>query len=180
MKLYTVQTKNHELDKEFQAAVFQVHQSFNAQWEQKCKEYEEKIQKAEEFALERANKLNKVLTEKDELVKRYHAELNEMHQRFIVQWKQKCKESKEYEEKLKKSEESALEKTNRLYQLQRELEEYREKQQCQICCDRQRDCIIIPCNHFLYCGPCVTRLRENGSFCPVCRGNILGEILPIQ
>lgn len=56
-----------------------------------------------------------------------------------------------------------------------------EKKSCQICCDRPRDCVITPCNHFLYCETCLNtqkRLDQTRgiAYCPYCRQPLLNVI----
>ena len=48
---------------------------------------------------------------------------------------------------------------------------------CQICFDRKRDCIIMPCTHLLYCRQCLAEHKRKGkNDCPACRGPISGEL----
>ena len=48
---------------------------------------------------------------------------------------------------------------------------------CQICFDRKRDCIIMPCTHLLYCRQCLAEhKRKSKNDCPACRGPISGEL----
>ena len=39
---------------------------------------------------------------------------------------------------------------------------------CAICEDAQRDCVLLPCNHAVGCGPCSAKLDR----CPLCRSAI--------
>lgn len=59
--------------------------------------------------------------------------------------------------------------------------ELKKKTMCQMCTDRQRDVVLVPCMHFLYCGKCVKERKkqekENGSklTCPSCGVRICGR-----
>eukprot|EP01026_Neomeris_dumetosa_P004399 TRINITY_DN11176_c0_g1_i7.p2 TRINITY_DN11176_c0_g1~~TRINITY_DN11176_c0_g1_i7.p2 ORF type:complete len:255 (-),score=28.18 TRINITY_DN11176_c0_g1_i7:667-1431(-) len=48
---------------------------------------------------------------------------------------------------------------------------------CQICFDRNRNVVLMPCRHFLYCSSCLTQHQEaNGKYCPYCRCDMEGNI----
>lgn len=44
--------------------------------------------------------------------------------------------------------------------------------ECNICCNAESDCLILPCKHNFACLKCTKNLRE----CPVCRKTIEGII----
>jgi len=58
-----------------------------------------------------------------------------------------------------------------------QLEEEHEKTICQICMDKSRNALIMPCCHFLYCDSCVKAHQKNSNSCPACRGNIVGVMV---
>ena len=63
-------------------------------------------------------------------------------------------------------------------ELQKELDGEKATKLCQICFDRQRDCILMPCLHFVYCRLCVNRHRDqngNSAKCPACNTIITGQ-----
>mmetsp|Transcript_44064 Transcript_44064/g.71745 ORF Transcript_44064/g.71745 Transcript_44064/m.71745 type:complete len:212 (-) Transcript_44064:762-1397(-) len=53
---------------------------------------------------------------------------------------------------------------------------------CSICADRNRDTLIFPCLHLLYCGQCIKSHQEQNkedgrpAGCPMCRENIMGVV----
>ena len=104
--------------------------------------------------------------------------LSEMRQSFEIQRKQVSDELRiEFEQKFKDAEESNMKNNERIIQLERELEQFKGSELCQICFERQRDCVIMPCTHLLYCGKCVNEHKSKGdSRCPACRGPICGEL----
>lgn len=104
--------------------------------------------------------------------------LSEIRQSFEIQRRQVSDELRlEFEQKFKDAEESNMKNTERIGQLERELEQSRGSELCQICFERQRNCVIMPCIHFLYCGRCITEHKSKGdSRCPTCRGSINGEL----
>ena len=104
--------------------------------------------------------------------------LSEIRQSFEIQRRQVSDELRtEFEQKFKDAEESNMKNTERIGQLERELEQSRGSELCQICFERQRNCVIMPCIHFLYCGRCITEHKSKGdSRCPTCRGPMNGEL----
>jgi hypothetical protein len=45
-----------------------------------------------------------------------------------------------------------------------------ESSECKICCDRQADCVLIPCGHIFFCMHCKTVYEQNSrKICPKCR-----------
>lgn len=49
-----------------------------------------------------------------------------------------------------------------------------EQEACRICCEHQRDTLLLPCRHFALCWPCAWKIL-NGSLekkCPLCRSDI--------
>jgi hypothetical protein len=60
---------------------------------------------------------------------------------------------------------------------------------CQICCERPRDAVLLPCCHFVSCSVCVGQMAASGApgggggggreprRCPVCRGAVHGQVV---
>jgi hypothetical protein len=65
---------------------------------------------------------------------------------------------------------------------------------CQICMDRKKGTVIMPCMHFLYCSQCLQQHRGPGAGrggtgggsgggrelveqCPACRGRVTGQLM---
>ena len=125
------------------------------------------------------DELNTLRTGQAELDRKHQAALSEIRQSFDVQLGLDSEKlRKEFEQKLKDAKDCDSKSTERIRELEKDLEQSREAQLCQICFERPRDCIIMPCTHLLYCRTCVTEHKKNGgSRCPTCRGPISGEIL---
>lgn len=125
------------------------------------------------------DELNMLKTHQVEMTGAHQASLCEIRQIFNVQREQDCQKLREeFENKLKEAETSDSKSAERVRELEKELEESRGAQLCQICFEQPRDCIIMPCTHLLYCRKCVTEHKKKGdSRCPTCRGPISGEIL---
>eukprot|EP01025_Chloroclados_australasicus_P042887 TRINITY_DN4560_c0_g1_i1.p2 TRINITY_DN4560_c0_g1~~TRINITY_DN4560_c0_g1_i1.p2 ORF type:complete len:313 (+),score=16.23 TRINITY_DN4560_c0_g1_i1:93-1031(+) len=48
---------------------------------------------------------------------------------------------------------------------------------CQICMDRNRDVLLMPCMHLLYCNTCIAQHKQQvGNFCPCCRCGLQGVL----
>ncbi|XP_074625472.1 uncharacterized protein LOC141883770 isoform X1 [Acropora palmata] len=94
----------------------------------------------------------------------------------LQEWKDDMrKNQEEFNTKLKETESKSADK---IRTLENELEQSQNAQLCQICFERSRDCIIMPCTHLLYCRMCVSEHKMKGvNRCPSCRGPISGEIL---
>ena len=118
-------------------------------------------------------------TQEAEMARIYQSSLGEIRQSFIAEREQDCQKLREeFEKKLKVAETSSSDSVEKIRELEKDLEQSREAQLCQICFERLRDCIIMPCTHLLYCRTCVTRhKKKSDSRCPACRGPISGEIL---
>eukprot|EP00997_Jenningsia_sp_PLL12_P007790 NODE_4471_length_658_cov_47.558292_g3822_i0.p2 GENE.NODE_4471_length_658_cov_47.558292_g3822_i0~~NODE_4471_length_658_cov_47.558292_g3822_i0.p2 ORF type:complete len:75 (+),score=5.37 NODE_4471_length_658_cov_47.558292_g3822_i0:358-582(+) len=43
------------------------------------------------------------------------------------------------------------------------------EESCVVCCQRQRNAILIPCGHLALCTVCALDLCDRGQPCPVCR-----------
>ena len=124
------------------------------------------------------DELNLLKTKQIEMSGRHQASLCEIRHICNVQREQDCQKLREeFEKKLKEAETSDSKSSERIRELEKELEESRAAQLCQICFERPRDCIIMPCTHLLYCRTCVTAHKKGDSRCPTCRGPISGEIL---
>ncbi|KAK2558043.1 MORN repeat-containing protein 3 [Acropora cervicornis] len=94
----------------------------------------------------------------------------------LQEWKDDMRKNQdEFNTKLKETESKGADK---IRTLENELEQSQNAQLCQICFERSRDCIIMPCTHLLYCRICVSEHKMKGvNRCPSCRGPISGEIL---
>ena len=46
------------------------------------------------------------------------------------------------------------------------------EQECIICMDCERDCLLAPCHHLVTCQACGDLLITRGDSCPICRKNI--------
>ena len=123
--------------------------------------------------------LNTLKTQHIEMASKHQASLCEIRQIFNVQREQECQKLREeFEKKLNEAEKSASESAEKIRKLEKEMEETRGGRLCEICFERPRDCIIMPCTHLLYCRTCVTEHKNKGDArCPTCRGPISGEIL---
>jgi hypothetical protein len=53
--------------------------------------------------------------------------------------------------------------------------------QCQICYEEKRNCVLMPCLHFLFCAKCIDQhfqASENGHrLCPICRQGVSGVLM---
>lgn len=125
------------------------------------------------------DEMNTLKTQEAEMARIYQSSLCEIRQTLISQREQDYEKlQKEFDKKLKDAEASSSDSVKTIHKLEKELEQSREAQLCQICFERSRDCIIMPCTHLLYCRTCVTKHKKKGdSRCPACRGPISGEIL---
>ena len=123
-----------------------------------------------------AEQLNTYKIEHSGAISTVIATLDRMQRSFTTQQKQELRnQQEECDKKMKQAESKSAE---RIRQLEKELEQTLNAQQCSICFERPRDCIIMPCTHLLYCRTCVSEhKRKGGTRCPACRGPISGEIL---
>lgn len=99
----------------------------------------------------------------------YQAERDQLERKFI-------KEKSEVVVALTEEVQSAMKREKAL---QKELEEEKESKLCQICFDEERNSVLIPCLHFLYCRQCVNKYRDemkNGAECPACKTLITGQL----
>ncbi|XP_068696848.1 uncharacterized protein [Montipora foliosa] len=109
-------------------------------------------------------------------LKRENAEIHKYYQEQLNRNYEK--QRIEADKALKAAEESRMRSAEEAAELKRQLEEAKGAVLCQICFTRPRDCIILPCSHFLYCRVCVNEHKSNGdSRCPTCRGTINSEIM---
>eukprot|EP01102_Stenamoeba_stenopodia_P011976 TRINITY_DN3724_c0_g1_i2.p1 TRINITY_DN3724_c0_g1~~TRINITY_DN3724_c0_g1_i2.p1 ORF type:complete len:336 (-),score=82.45 TRINITY_DN3724_c0_g1_i2:14-1021(-) len=63
--------------------------------------------------------------------------------------------------------------------LHSEVEELKEKQNeeeeaklCQICCEKEKNSVFVPCGHVTSCLSCSKQIADQGHNCPACRGVI--------
>lgn len=48
-----------------------------------------------------------------------------------------------------------------------------EADECRVCCEHQRDTLLLPCRHFALCWPCAHKILEGDERkCPLCRAEI--------
>ena len=94
----------------------------------------------------------------------------------LQEWKDDMrKNQEEFNSKLKETEYKSADK---IRTLENDLKQSQNAHLCQICFERSRDCIIMPCTHLLYCKSCVTEhKRKDVNRCPSCPGPNSGEIL---
>ena len=120
------------------------------------------------YKMEQADKANQLQTA-----------MFEIGESFKEQLERDCqKQQEDFDKRLKLAKESPLKSAKKVRKLEKELEESRGALLCQICLERRRDCIILPCSHFLYCRTCVAEhKRKRSSTCPTCRGPLNSEIL---
>lgn len=140
----------------------------------------ESVTKLKDAKLDLKSQLDILRTAQAVLERNYKLEptLSEVRQSFEIQRGKVSDELRiEFEQKFKDAEESHMKNNERISQLERELEQSRGSELCQICFERQRNCVIMPCTHLLYCRICVTEHKRKGdSRCPTCRGPICGEL----
>jgi ankyrin repeat protein len=60
-----------------------------------------------------------------------------------------------------------------LKQKDRQIKELEIQTRCGICMEKNRDTVLMPCLHFLYCNSCITGQIK---FCPTCRMSINGTV----
>jgi hypothetical protein len=49
-----------------------------------------------------------------------------------------------------------------------------EQDECKVCCEHQRDTLLVPCHHFALCWPCAQRIMQSSEpKCPLCRVDIV-------
>ena len=110
---------------------------------------------------ESANSTKKHLMEELDSVRSLLSDTAEEHARKLAQ--------------AERSFSSALKEEKR--NLEKQLEAANVARLCQICFENNRDCIIMPCTHMLFCRKCVASVKLQGNNrCPSCRGPISGEI----
>ncbi|PSC71594.1 E3 ubiquitin-ligase [Micractinium conductrix] len=73
---------------------------------------------------------------------------------------------------------SAIQEREGLRQQVRQLEDkcqdFQEALQCKICRTVQRNCVVLPCLHFLYCDSCIKRHCASTPSCPACTRAVTG------
>jgi hypothetical protein len=62
-----------------------------------------------------------------------------------------------------------------LHSAKEQIEQLEQQRECLICMNSPRNCVLLPCTHFLYCAQCVSMLPQNSS-CPYCRTPIQGSL----
>ena len=80
------------------------------------------------------------------------------------------------EERISREERASL--REEVQRLKDEKEKLEDLTKCQICHEKTRDCIIMPCMHMKTCSHCLRTIRNQNrdARCPICRGAIQGEI----
>ena len=57
----------------------------------------------------------------------------------------------------------------------------KESPKCVVCTVNERNALVMPCRHFLFCQPCIQQVQKsNTAHCPTCRGPISSIIEPFQ
>jgi chromosome segregation ATPase len=73
---------------------------------------------------------------------------------------------------------SAIQERESLRQQNRQLEdkcrEFQDALQCKLCRAVQRNCVVLPCLHFLYCDTCVKQHCGANPSCPACNCTVTG------
>lgn len=86
---------------------------------------------------------------------------------------------------IRTSSSESAEEVASLQTLQRQLDDVKARAEslesrviCQICCERSRNAVILPCLHFLYCEHCIdkTFAMSDVAKCPVCRVPVQGVL----
>nr|XP_047141060.1 mitochondrial E3 ubiquitin protein ligase 1-like [Hydra vulgaris] len=56
-----------------------------------------------------------------------------------------------------------------------------ESPKCVVCTVNERNALVMPCRHFLFCQPCIQQVQKsNKTHCPTCRGPLSSIIEPFQ
>jgi len=111
-----------------------------------------------------------------------------MMEKELAKEKQKNRERKEHKPQVVESLRSLNELAARIEeverkasQLEQEIQQERMKTRCINCYIAERDTILMPCLHFLYCGECIKNFKGNNSdsskCCPACSLPIGGMLI---
>lgn len=113
-----------------------------------------------------------------ELRSHYHTAMFEIRESFREQLERDCTEKQqEFEKNLNKVKESEAKSAQKILDLKMELEKSRSSVLCKQCAKQPRDCLIMPCGHFLYCRTCVKELMKGSSIkCPSCKRDVTAKL----
>ena len=113
-----------------------------------------------------------------ELRSHYHTAMFEIRESFREQLERDCTEKQqEFEKNLDKVKESEAKSAQKIFDLKMELEKSRSSVLCKQCAKQPRDCLIMPCGHFLYCRTCVKELMKGSSVkCPFCKRDVTAKL----
>lgn len=50
--------------------------------------------------------------------------------------------------------------------------------ECDVCMDKKREVVIVPCGHYCLCGECAKAIEGTTGVCPLCRGDIEMVVTP--
>ena len=165
----------------FDTAVLAESQIEKLQLESEIRHLSRKLKQKEHKMFLEIKKLQKEDQERMACLKEQHVlELKTLNEEYKVQRDQLernfIKKKSEVVMLFTEDLQSAVEREQRL---QKELEEEKESKLCQICFDAVRDCVLSPCQHFLYCRLCVNKHRDemkNSAKCLACGTFIMGQI----
>ena len=132
--------------------------------------------KAEKLRLSEQLGMHKMV--QTELRSHYHTAMFEIRETFKEQLERDCTEKREeFEKNLNKVEEPEAESDQKVIDLKMKLEKSRSSVLCQKCTQQPRDCVIMPCGHFLYCRTCVKELMKGSHVkCPSCRRAVTAQL----
>ena len=113
-----------------------------------------------------------------ELRSHYHTAMFEIRESFREQLERGCTEKQEvFEKNLDKVKESEATSAQKVLDLKMKLQNSRSSVLCKKCTKQPRDCLIMPCGHFLYCRTCARELMKGSSdLCPSCRRAVTAQL----
>ncbi|KAH3763957.1 hypothetical protein Pelo_4173 [Pelomyxa schiedti] len=94
--------------------------------------------------------------------------------RQISLLKSKLETLESFENQLEELKASSTDLEKRAVSFKTDLETERDRNRCQICMDKNRDALLMPCCHFLYCTTCVNAHLARSRTCPACRTSVSG------
>lgn len=132
---------------------------------------EVEVRLSEFFRLEYIESLRKILESIDKKIV-FHSghEIYKLTAQEIELRKQQRREYLEREKNIKLQEEP--EKLLGAKELTKKMD------QCSVCMDKLKNCVIRPCNHLSTCFDCAKLLKQNNGYCPICR-SFINEIIKV-
>lgn len=132
--------------------------------------------KAEKLRLNEQLGMHKMV--QAELRSHYHTAMFEIRETFKEQLERDCMEKQEeFEKNLNKAKELEAESDQKVIDLKMKLEKSKSSVLCKKCTQQPRDCLIMPCGHFLYCRSCVKELMKGShAKCPSCRRDVTAQL----